>query len=111
MLQVEVKLGNSKVDEKTSSSPQELISDAVKCLGPFIEFTVTDPVETAEVEDPSEVNPFMMMMAAQQDRRSLPKLHDIKKPNRKLSLKNDILQWLEQNELGWDCRCCSRTRK
>lgn len=57
MLQVEVKLGNSKVDEKTSSSQQERISDVVTCLGRFIEFTVTNPVrvETAEVEDPPRV--------------------------------------------------------
>ena len=27
--------------------------------------------------------------------------HEVKKPNRKLDLKNDILSWLGSNKLGW----------
>lgn len=90
-MQVEVKIGHSRTDEKVNASPQERISDVV-CLGQFIEFIVTEHTceRNAEViKVPHTINPFTVMMAMQRQQKSLPHRFEVKKPNRKLDLKND----------------------
>lgn len=102
LLQVEVKIGHSRVDEKVNVSPQERISD-IRCLGQFIEFLVTEQncEINAEDEVPDTINPFTISMATQRQQKSLPQRFEVKKPNRKLDFKNDLLSWLQEDELGW----------
>ena len=40
------------------------------------------------------------MMATQRNNKNLPPAFPENKPNRKIQLKNDILKWLERNELN-----------
>ena len=72
-------------------------------MGHFIEFLVTEPACEIDAQGkvPQIINPFTVMMAMQRQQKSLPQKYEVKKPNRKLDLKNDILSWLGSNELGW----------
>ncbi|CAB4034119.1 Hypothetical predicted protein, partial [Paramuricea clavata] len=63
----------------------------------------SEPACARDAKDkvPHTQNPFTIMMAMQRQQKSLPHKYEVKKPNRKLDLKNDILGCLEINELGW----------
>ena len=114
-VQVKVNVGENKNMLDVEVHPTESIANVVGCLGNCIEFVVTIP-DTPKAEAPqsvqhSVVNPFNLMMAAQRNRKNLPgKQYPVLKPNRKIDLKNDILKWLERNELivgqktPWSCR-------
>ena len=47
-------------------------------------------------------------MATQRNTKNLPPAFPENKPNRKIQLKNDILKWLERNELGWSTDACEQ---
>ena len=98
-------VGENKKKLDVEVHPTESISKVVSCLGHCIEFVVSTP-DPLEVEAPqctqnSVVNSFSLMMAAQRSRKNLPKQYPVLKPNRRIDLKNDVLKWLEKNQLGW----------
>ena len=72
-------------------------------MGHFIEFLVTEPACEIDAQGkvPQIINPLTAMMAMQHQQKSLSQKYEVKKPNCKLDLKNDILSWLGSNELGW----------
>ena len=41
-------------------------------------------------------------MKVYKEHTSLPEKYDLNQPHKRLQLKNDIIQWLEDNQLGWD---------
>ena len=83
------------------------------CLGRYIEFVITEEeIPTDSSGSPSQhsdtVNLFTLMMATQRNNKKLPATFPELKPNHKIQLKNDILKWLEKNELGWSPDACEQ---
>lgn len=85
------------------------------CLGQYIEFLITEeaiPNDSSESSrqhsDTVSTNLFTLMMATQRNNKNLPPLFPQIKPNQKIQLKNDILNWLERNELGWSSDACEQ---
>lgn len=96
-----------------STNPSESLVDIVSCLGQYIEFVITeetipDDSSGSSSENSNTVNIFTLMMATQRNNKNLPPAFPENKPNRKIQLKNDILKWLETNELGWSTGACEQ---
>ena len=96
-----------------SANPSVSLSDIVACLGRYIEFVITEEeIPTDSSGSPSQhsdtVNLFTLMMATQRNNKKLPATFPELKPNHKIQLKNDILKWLEKNELGWSPDACEQ---
>ncbi len=100
-----VNIGEDKKQLNVSANPDESISDIVSCLGHYIEFVITEEEVSTDSgssrPNSDTVDLFQMMMATQRNNKHLPAAYPELKPNRKIQLKNDILKWLEKNELGW----------
>ena len=96
-----------------STNPSESLVNIVSCLGQYIEFVITeetipDDSSGSSSENSNIVNIFTLMMATQRNNKNLPPAFPENKPNRKIQLKNDILKWLERNELGWSTDACEQ---
>ena len=50
----------------------------------------------------SAMNAFSVLLQAAKERSHVPTKYTIKQPNAKLTLKNDVIEWLAQNQLGWE---------
>lgn len=100
--QVKVNIGKTKDKLDVTANSGELVADIVPCLGNYIEFVVTEQDAGTLCEDypaAQAVNPFHLMMATQRSSRHLPLLYE--EHTKKTALNNDIMNWLEKNELGW----------
>lgn len=97
---MEINIGETKDKLTVSANATESLGDVVSCLGHFIEFVVSEP-ELPAPPARKEINPFTVMMAAQRQSRFLPPPFPEVKANKKIKLKNDILEWCKKNELGW----------
>ena len=104
---VEARVGKTKTD-LTHVSPQCCVSDVVSYLGQYLEFSVAKP-HTGVDEVPQGIpqnsgtqNAFELLMASSRQTASLPTKWEIKTPNKKLEMKNDLKDFLEKNKLGWD---------
>lgn len=89
-------VGRSKSDLTTVDFSTKL-GDAVGTLGNFIQFTVRKVTEGIAPE--RTVSAFDVLMKASRDRHYLPSKW--KNSNKKLELKNDIIDWLKTNGIGW----------
>ena len=78
---------------------QKHVEDAVKTLGPYIEFEVDkiESLETLGTNAPSCA--FALMMALEKDRSQLPE--KLKATDNKRELKNKIHELLSANHVGW----------
>lgn len=96
-------IGKTKDKLDVTENSGELVAEIVPCLGNYIEFVVTEEQDAGRSCEDSPaaqaVNPFHLMMASQRSSRHLPPLYE--EHTKKTALKNDILKWLEKNELGW----------
>ena len=109
---VEATVGKTKSD-MIHVSPQCCISDVVSALGQYVEFSVevagpggADGVPSTSVSEQAQnsgtQNAFMLLMASSRQTASLPSKWEIKTPNKKLEMKNYVIDFLENNKLGWD---------
>ena len=108
---IEARAGKNKA-AMIQVSPQCTVSDVVSTLGQYIEFTVAKPTESFPLEStiiidddsPSSgtKNAFVLLMASSRQTSSLPTKWEIRTPNKKLEMKNDVIDFLEKNKLGWD---------
>ena len=95
-----INVGDRKDKLGVTVNASETLSDIVSCLGNFIEFVVSEPGPPAVAARPT-VNPLMLMTAAQHQSKFLPPRLPEGRSNKTTKLKNDILKWCEENELGW----------
>lgn len=72
-------------------------------MGHFIEFVVDEKQQSTETSTMS--NAFTIMMATQRSNRHLPS--QLEEHTKKITLRNDILKWLGNNELGWSLDECN----
>ena len=109
---VEATVGKTKSD-MIHVSPQCCISDVVSALGQYVEFSVevagpsgADGVPSIsgseQAQNSGTQNAFMLLMASSRQTASLPSKWEIKTPNKKLEMKNYVIDFLENNKLGWD---------
>ena len=81
------------------------VGEAVSALGQYVEYLVTKatdedvaPVGSLDIR----ANAFSLLMQGAQERVHLPDKWRIETPNKKLELKNHVIDWLEKNRLGWE---------
>lgn len=101
-----------------STNPSESLVDIVSCLGHYIEFVITEATipddssgSSSDKSNTVNKNLFTLMMATQRNNKNLPPPFPEIKPSQKIKLKNDILKWLERNELGWSPDACKQGNK
>lgn len=83
------------------------IAEAVSALGHFVEFQVTQATDIdSETHTAGSLsgraNAFSLLMQGAQDKVHLPDKWRIESPNKKLELKNHLIDWLQKNKLGWE---------
>ena len=85
---------------QVSSSCQ--VGEAVSALGQYIEFVVSQSVDASMTQEAClRADAFALMMQSSRSSNALPQRWQIVTPNRKLEMKNDLLDFLERNKLGW----------
>ena len=77
-----------------------LVSDVLPSIGKFVEFFIS-PI--AEIPTASVTSSAFDMLMAGSKRRFLPDKSEA--ANKKSDLKNDVIDWLENNKLGWSGGC------
>ena len=81
------------------------VAEAVSALGQYVEYLVTittdEDVATTEIRN-GRANAFILLMQGAQERAHLSDKWRIETPNKKLELKNHIIDWLQKNKLGWE---------
>uniref|UniRef100_UPI00358E6566 uncharacterized protein n=1 Tax=Myxine glutinosa TaxID=7769 RepID=UPI00358E6566 len=101
---VKVFAGPSKTD-MTKVSPACKVSDVTKTLGSFLKFVLAaDTATDHRMEPDSRPTVFSVLMNAARDDAfctCLPPIFPLTQLPQKNKLKNDILQWLQSNKLGW----------
>ena len=84
------------------------VAEAVSSLGMYIEFNIAAACDNeglqrqSAVQPETPVNAFTILMSASKTKYSVPAKYDITQPNAKLKLKNDMIDWLSENKLGWE---------
>ena len=73
-------------------------------IGQYVEYNVsTLPVRDSMcTETDTRVDAMAILMRGALQRSHLPDKWKMDSPNKKLKLKNDIIDWLQTNKLGWE---------
>lgn len=91
-------LGRSK-HELVRVSSDVPVGEAVSTLGQFVDFNVT--VEAQETTTASAtVDAFTILLQGAKNKTSLPEKWSA--TNGKLRMRNDVIDWLAKNKLGWE---------
>ena len=91
----------AKRTELTRVSCECTVGEAITALGQYVEYTVS--VMSMNVETSSnKADAMAILMKGTQERSNLPNKWRVDVPNQKLKLKNDIIDWLQTNKLGWE---------
>ena len=90
-------LGRNKC-ELVMVSPDVVLGEAVSSLGLFIDFSVEGQERAASGS--ATVEAFTILLQGTKDKTFLPEKWNT--TNAKLRLKNDIIDWLAKNKLGWE---------
>lgn len=98
-------VGKSKEHLDITVNSGELLSNIVSCLGHFIEFVIVVDAKQQSTETSTRSDAFTIMMATQRSNKHLPA--QLEEQTKKITLRNDILKWLGNNELGWSLDDCN----
>eukprot|EP00117_Sycon_ciliatum_P025894 scpid75942/ scgid21385/ len=102
---VQASVGNSKDGSKINVSPEAPVGDTVSALGHYVDFAVTGHDRNSDKSTTDNAsagrNAFALMMASVNATSSLPpKWTPV--TSKKVVLKNDLIDFLSKNSLGWD---------
>ena len=79
------------------------LGETVSALGQYIEYSVSTLPDRMDVDhSDARVDAVAILMRGALERSHLPNKWRIDQPNKKLKLKNDIIDWLQTNKLGWE---------
>lgn len=94
---VEAFVGPKKI-ELTHVNCECTVGDTISTLGQYVEYSVsTLPVDSMCTETDTRVDAMAILMRGALQRSHLPDKWQMNSPNKKLKLKNDILDWLQTN--------------
>ncbi len=103
--EVVVKAGKSRSD-MISVSFDCPVAEVVSSLGQYMDFVVSTKLAAQETETLPSTRPAVqdacsVLMESSRSCHTLPQKWQVLVPNRKLSLKNDMIDFLAKNRLGW----------
>lgn len=100
---IDVKVGKSRNDIMISVSLDCPVAEVVRSLGQYMDFSVSGAVQNTETMPLSRPirDAATVLMQSSRTCNALPQKWQVVLPNRKLDLKNDIIDFLKRNNLGW----------
>ncbi len=96
---IDVKVGKCRTDQ-IAVSLDSSITEVVSSLGQYMDFAVHGAIETMPLSKPVR-DASTVLMQSSRSCHALPQMWQVLLPNRKRDLKNDIIDFLERNKLGW----------
>ena len=92
----------AKRTELTRVSCECTVGEAITALGQYVEYTVSVDMSMNVETSSNKADAMAILMKGTQERSNLPNKWRVDVPNQKLKLKNDIIDWLQTNKLGWE---------
>ena len=100
---MEATIGRSSSNLDTNISCSIKVGDAVSCLGNYVEYVVSKRpcVDEEGLCQSGTKNAFSILMETAKIKTAVPD-KKLESGNKKNQLKNDIIDFLVKNKLGWD---------
>ena len=98
---VEAFVGPKKT-ELTRVNCECTVGETISALGQYVEYNVSVPAPVEDMYTEMRVDAMAILMRRVLQRSHLPDKWRIDLPNKKLKLKNDIINWIQTNKLGWE---------
>ena len=97
---VNIFAGKSKSDAKIRLDKNLPLQVVLSTIGTYIEFKI-DELEPTSSSDTATTNGLSLLMQTASSFRSLPTEYDNPEGNGKNRLRNEIISWLRDNQIGW----------